>query len=366
MGSQAYGGTSLDGASFTAQLFGGPLHAASANLQPLSPLVTFRSGSSAGFIVPPPLTVTVPSVAEGQPAKIQLRAWNNQGGAISNWFQAVADPSIPRGDSWPFITPPLGGPFHAPPNLIGLESFNLATGAVQGFSLKINFQPDSSPVPSGYFADTGQPFGTQSNGFAYGWNFDHRAQVFDRNATNAPDPQHDTFLLMQSKPASVWEIALTNGVYAVHVAAGSPTEFNGRYQIEVEDQLAIDGAPSAPRRWLEGDLVVEVKDSRLTLSGGAGALNNRLCFVEIARIEPPRLTAKIQLSAEVQEVVLNFEGEPGFAYFIESSENLTEWQSLGLAVHQRGLHFQFKENSSDRASHRFYRVRTSLSAPLAL
>lgn len=124
--SQVYNGAPLAGNGFTAQLFGGPTNTPVESLLALTPATTFRTDDGAGFVLPPSTAVAVPAVREGESARIQLRAWNNRGGAISNWVQVLADPTVARGDSLPIITPPLGSVFNPPPNLIGLESFNLA------------------------------------------------------------------------------------------------------------------------------------------------------------------------------------------------------------------------------------------------
>lgn len=123
---QAYTGPLLAGAGFTAQLFGGPTNTPTESLDSLMPAVLFRAGDGAGFVVAPSTAVSVPGVIEGERAKVQLRAWNNRGGAITNWAQVLADPTIARGESLPIITPPLGSVFTPPPNLVGLESFNIA------------------------------------------------------------------------------------------------------------------------------------------------------------------------------------------------------------------------------------------------
>ena len=121
-----YNGGPVAGAGFTAQLFGGTTNDSLEQLAPLLPTTVFRPGDAAGYVVPPNRAVAVPSVPEGQRAKVQLRAWNNRGGSISNWQQVLGDPTIARGASLPIITPPLGSVFIAPPNLVGLQSFSLA------------------------------------------------------------------------------------------------------------------------------------------------------------------------------------------------------------------------------------------------
>jgi len=120
-----YNGGFLVGPGFTAQLFGGPANTPVMQLPPLVPTTVFRSDVG-GYVVQPNRAVAVPGVPQGEPAKVQLRAWNNRGGSITNWAQVVADPTIPRGASLPITTPPLGSLFTAPPNLVGLESFSLA------------------------------------------------------------------------------------------------------------------------------------------------------------------------------------------------------------------------------------------------
>ena len=127
-GTQVYSGDPLSGAGFTVQLFGGPTNAAPEDLVPLIPQTTFQTGLLAGFVVPPLNALVIPTVAGGMHARLQLRCWDNQGGLITTWEQVLASPSVARGQSASFITPPLGDNFFPPPNLIGLQSFNLTVG----------------------------------------------------------------------------------------------------------------------------------------------------------------------------------------------------------------------------------------------
>jgi hypothetical protein len=363
-GTQTYSGALLSGAGFTAQLFGGSTRAVVANLQPLAPTVTFRTGTAAGFVVAPPFTVSVPGVAEAESANVVLRAWENRGGTITNWAQVLADPGIARGESIPFVTPPLGGAFHAPPNLIGLESFNLATGSVQRFSLKINFQPTNAPVPLGYLPDTGATFGANGNGLSYGWNPSQAAFAKQSKVTNSADARYRTFIEMESN--AVWEIEVPDGVYGVHAVAGDPGATAGVYRVEVEGILAVYGTPSTNRPWIEGDAIVEVADGRLTLSNGVGAMSNRICFVEISRLERTRLELE---RLENGSIALGFSGEIGAEYTIEASSDLVQWTELGRPDPTNRFRFRFV-NPSGANPYRFYRARTlilpTLTAPGAL
>ncbi len=125
-GTQTYSGPLLQGRDYTAQLFGGPTNAATADLLALGSATFFRWLDGAGFVEAPDFPVNVPGVPEGTPAKLLLRAWDNNNGALTNWQQLLTNRWIPRGQSLPFISRPLGSALVLPPNLEGLQSFNLA------------------------------------------------------------------------------------------------------------------------------------------------------------------------------------------------------------------------------------------------
>ena len=42
----------------------------------------------------------------------------------------------------------------------------------------------------------------------------------------------------------------------------------------------VSGTPTTTTRWIEGTSTVTVTDGRLTIRSGAGAINNKICFVE--------------------------------------------------------------------------------------
>ncbi len=131
-GTTAYTGgviPATSGARFTAQLFGGPLGASDASLAPLTPTATFWTRTAlAGFVVSPG-AVVVPTVPIGSSARIQLRVWDNQGGQITSWADAVnfqaANSDYLLGDSLSFDSLPLNAPLQVVTDLYGLTSFNL-------------------------------------------------------------------------------------------------------------------------------------------------------------------------------------------------------------------------------------------------
>jgi hypothetical protein len=145
-GTQVYPGALLAGLDYSAQLFAGDTNTATDELQPVTPIVHFRGGIMAGFWQAPELAVTIPGVPEGVPAKVQLRAWFNEGNRFSDWNVVRTNRWIARGVSLPFVTPPLGRSIILPPNLLGLRSFNL--------SIPVGVASLLPPTPSGLAAET--------------------------------------------------------------------------------------------------------------------------------------------------------------------------------------------------------------------
>jgi len=129
-GVQTYGGALLAGTGFTAQLWAGPVGGGLGGLTvATNGTTTFRTGGGAGYIVALVNAATT-TVADGSGSRalLQLRAWDNRGGTIGTWQSVLADGTIPRGMSPEFVPQfDLGGGSVTPPNLIGLQSFNLFT-----------------------------------------------------------------------------------------------------------------------------------------------------------------------------------------------------------------------------------------------
>jgi hypothetical protein len=132
VGTTVYGGATLSGTGFTAQLWGGPANSPVTALQAATgySLAGFRTGAAAGLWTTSADAAIIPGVGEGQIATLQVRAWDNAGGTITTWAAATAPGStVASGSSSLFQSQALGG-VSAPPNLVGLLSFSLAGGAV--------------------------------------------------------------------------------------------------------------------------------------------------------------------------------------------------------------------------------------------
>jgi len=203
------------------------------------------------------------------------RAWLwSAGGAL-----LPLDTLVPAGSGWQFTAA----------NGINDRGEIAATGVHNGvqhavklvprFRVDVNFQPAGAPVPPGYVADTGAAYGAR-NGLTYGWSGDNAANARDRNSASSPDQRYDTFLHMQ-KPTSpaVWELAVPNGSYLVHVVAGDPDNTDSTFRITVEGVLV--GSPAPGVHWFEGTVRVTVNDGRLTLGNGTGSVNDKINYVDV-------------------------------------------------------------------------------------
>jgi glucose/arabinose dehydrogenase len=150
-------------------------------------------------------------------------------------------------------------------------------------SIHVNFQPAAASVPAGYLADQGAVYGSRGNGQTYGWNADNSAQARDRNNASSPDQRYDTFNHFQKAavPDGVWELALPNGQYVVHIVSGDADYFDSVFRTTAEGVLVVSGTPTSTSRWVEGTATVTVTDGRLTIRSGAGASNNKICFIDV-------------------------------------------------------------------------------------
>lgn len=126
-GTTSYGSAPLlSGTGFTFALFGGP---SAGNLQ-FAGLTTFRTGTGAGYTIAGSPTVMIQGVPAGSTAQLQVRAWDNRGGTILSWEQALSSGTA-SGQSAIFTSRPLGGidptgGIVLPPDaLYGMQSFNL-------------------------------------------------------------------------------------------------------------------------------------------------------------------------------------------------------------------------------------------------
>jgi N-acetylneuraminic acid mutarotase len=171
---------------------------------------------------------------------------------------------------------------------------NDSTGT--GFAAHVNFQPAASPVPAGYVADAGAVYGDRGNGLSYGWDLSTATFARDRNLV--PDQRWDTNTSMQrAGGGSVWEIAVPNGNYTVHLVAGDALAYDSTYAINAEGSLVVSGKPTSTVKWYEGTKTITVSDGRLTLTNAAGSANNKVCFIDIVGLGANPSLPEVSVSA---------------------------------------------------------------------
>lgn len=150
----------------------------------------------------------------------------------------------------------------------------------------INFQPASAPAVSGGTVDGGLVYGARGGGLAFGWSRDIAATARDRGLLG--DQVQDTLLQpmhasLGATPA-VWELALPPGLYEIHLIAGDPAYQDSVYALTLEGATVLTGTPSAANRLFEATVQLLVDDGRLTLGHAGGAVNNKVCAIEVAPV----------------------------------------------------------------------------------
>lgn len=171
--------------------------------------------------------------------------------------------------------------------------------------VKINFQPDDTPVPDGYIKDTGEAYSTTRG---YGWvrqdsldlssaahqPLDITPNVRDRNRAGI-DPRLNTLVHMQypnniPNPTAVripaaWEYALPDGTYNVTVSVGdqpnSSNVYDSQHRINVEGITAINRFQgNSTQEYKQATVQADVSDGMLTIDA-IGGFNTKLNYVEI-------------------------------------------------------------------------------------
>lgn len=205
--------------------------------------------------------------------------------AIRSWEAYVLNVDVPVQAGYDFVSWSDGGArAHAittPASATTYTATLTPTGGGGAFSANINFQPSGAPPFTGYSIDGGAAFADRGNGLSYGWN--KTTTTRDRNSARSPDQRYDTLAYMQNSTNryAVWELVVPNGNYSVRIVAGDPTSTSSRYRIAAEGTLILSGTPTSANRWIDRTATVAVSDGRLTISNGSGAINNKICFIEV-------------------------------------------------------------------------------------
>ena len=131
-GSVVYDGPLLNGAGYSVALYAGAYGASVDSLQ-MAATSTFL-GSTHGSLPAGlwmPSVVSIPGVLAGNRVTVDIRVWDNRGGTITSWEDALRDPTVARGSSGAFSPLGLLGgspifPMDSPLIMVGMHSFNIA------------------------------------------------------------------------------------------------------------------------------------------------------------------------------------------------------------------------------------------------
>ncbi|WP_162996378.1 PQQ-dependent sugar dehydrogenase [Mucilaginibacter celer] len=218
-------------------------------------------------------------------------------------------------------------------------------------SIKINFQDGSTQVPSGWFADIGEPFSSHAGSYQgaelmYGWKSKEtgKPMSLEGNGRARPEPEDvllSTFIHMQAndisslrygrfngvKAEGYWELKVLNGVYKVMVAVGdgAVNKADEVDCINIEGVRAISdftpmGKLRSPGRFKSSEVTVNVNDGYLTVDAGGG-INTKICYIQI---EPVNLLPYVYMVPEKQSLLFKKNGvnSSSFSIGMHNSENI--------------------------------------------
>jgi hypothetical protein len=166
--------------------------------------------------------------------------------------------------------------------VVTTEPILLENSTTPLFSAKVNFQPSTATVPSGFLSDSGAAFGNRGNYWNYGWNTTNSTAV-DCDLTT---PQEfDTLIVSQGK---TWNLDVPAGLYTVRLVAGDARYYNETFKVDVEGVQVINGTTSSigGTHFIDNTVTgINCTDGKLTVTDGAGSTNNKLCFVEVVQTQ---------------------------------------------------------------------------------
>ncbi len=142
----------------------------------------------------------------------------------------------------------------------------------QESEIKINFQPTTADVPSGFLPDNGEKYGNR-NGQVYGWNKNYTNQMVEKDEIS--NQALDTFCKLEDD--GEWEIELASGNYDVTVSVGEAvyssvysSVYGGSMSIpislNVEDVTFWNNTVIQENEFLQETKTIHVDDGKLTIT----------------------------------------------------------------------------------------------------
>ncbi len=169
----------------------------------------------------------------------------------------------------------LDGPVYI--DNVSLTYRNPYTDSTDADVIRVNFQTPEAPVPDGYIADTGEPFGDR-HGFSFGWLAGENGESRYRQQHN--DLRYDTLNhLLKNEENQIWEIAVPDGSYQVRLVLGDAGYTDQINHVLLEGVRLEDS--DGEDNFDVFETSVTVNDGRLTLEAAADALNTKICFIDI-------------------------------------------------------------------------------------
>ena len=246
---------------------------------------------------------------------------------------------------------------------IGATTTSSAVTVIIGaaFAANINFQPAGGSPAVGYFADTGEAYGSRGNGLTYGWNFSHAGDMRDRRDGN--DRRLAT--LCQIRSGGIWQIAVPNGTYQVTVGIGDGA-YPSTYTANVEGVNYWTGQSLTAGQFVNQTHTVIVTDGQLTIDQGNTADEaTRIDYVLIAAANaPPAAPGCLWASASAPDTVTlrwsdNSSNETDFTLQRSTSADFsTAVQTITLAAGQTN----YNDSGLNPGTTYYYRLRSANAA----
>ena len=181
---------------------------------------------------------------------------------------------------------------------------------------RVDFTDSSSDLQSGYVADTGQAY----NG-VYGWVDSttfaataNTAGTYNRTSpTTAPYNQIDARTGIMLPTNRVWEYALPDGLYDVHIVSADSTNPNAVNNLTVNGyQLHdLDSTDFGDNGFDEYYATVTVTNGFLRVSAGPGSVSPRLAYIDINAVTPPSVVSSNFQYAGPEQLQVQFSENVG-------------------------------------------------------
>jgi N-acetylneuraminic acid mutarotase len=156
-----------------------------------------------------------------------------------------------------------------------------------GVALHFAFALPTTLIDEPYNKDSGAVLSAQDDGVVYGWSSDNSANVHERHDVPAPDLLHRGYAILPPADQNVWQVQVPEDDYTVHIVAGDAASSSGRYRIDVNGILTVDGTATAANPWVEGTQTITATGGLITISSAPGATTNKIDYIDLTPFDDP-------------------------------------------------------------------------------